>query len=255
VFRKNKKTSKKSCLIKIQQEEIPFLLKKSSHRKTVAITIDEKAEISVAAPFYTTDKAVYSFIHEKGDWILAKLREAQKNKVFLDQKQFEHGKEFLFLGKKHKLNIIVDEGIKRAKITFDAMGWKVSIPPGLTKEQREKTVKSKMMQWYRLQAHEVLGGRLFHYGRLLGKEPKKIVVKTQKRMWGCCDFNTQTIYLNWQIILSPMMVADYVVVHELCHLFEPNHSRRFWNKVTSVMPDYKERKKWLKNNYFEMVLP
>ncbi len=241
-------------MIKVKEQDIPFLLTKSSCRRTLAITIDEKAEIRVAAPFYTTDKVVYAFIHEKGDWVLDKLKEAQKNKTLLDQKQFDHGKEFLFLGKKYALNV-VEMDIKQSKVEFDGLCWRVLIPQGLSQEQRLEKARDKMMKWYRLQAKEVLGGRLFHYGRLLGKEPKKIVVKTQKRMWGCCDFNTQAVYLNWQIILSPLMVVDYVVAHELCHLFEPNHSKRFWDKVASVMPDYKRRRKWLKNNYLEMVLP
>jgi hypothetical protein len=89
----------------------------------------------------------------------------------------------------------------------------------------------------------------------MGVEPKKIAVRTQKRLWGCCDYHTQTIHLNWQIILSPIRVIDYVVVHELCHLTVPNHSKRFWKKVEKIIPDFKRHKQWLAVNHIDMVLP
>lgn len=250
---RSKRIFQKSCSIKIQNQDISFLLKKSSHRKTLAISIDEKAKINVSAPLYLADKDIYVFIQEKGHWILEKLKEAQKNKDFLDNRIFEQGNAFLFLGKKYKLNI-VEKAIKQSKVEFDGNAWSIYIPEGLKKSQRLEKIRMAMVKWYRTQAQEVLGGRVFYYGRLLGKEPQKIVVKTQKRMWGCCNYHTQSIYLNWQIILSPLEVLDYVVVHELCHLFEPNHSQRFWSKVESILPDYKSRKKWLKNHYLDMVL-
>lgn len=253
ISRRPKRISQKLCSIQIQEQDISFLLKKSSHRKTLAITIDEKATMNVSAPFYSVDKDIYAFIQDKGAWILEKLKEAQKHKDFLDNRIFEQGKVFLFLGKKYPLNV-VEKVIKQSKVLFDGKAWIVYIAEGLNKAQRLEKIKTAMIKWYRTQAQEILGGRVFHYGRLLGAEPKKIVVKTQKRMWGCCNYHTQAIYLNWQIILSPLEVVDYVVVHELCHLFEPNHSQRFWNKVESILPNYKKRKKWLKNNYLDMVL-
>jgi len=254
MFKHTKRISKKLCSVAVEAEKIPFTLKRSSRRRTIAITIDAKAEVCVAAPFYTSENEVVAFIHEKGAWIVDKLKEARRNQAFLDQKQFDHGQEFLFLGKKHQLNFI-DRDIKRCKVDFDGLRWEVHIPLDLGEEGRQKAVREKVTQWYRAQAKEILGGRVFHFGRVLGKEPKGIVVKTQKRMWGCCNYNTQVIYLNWQIILSPLKVIDYVVVHELCHLFEPNHSKRFWNKVAKVLPDYKERRRWLKINFMEMTLP
>lgn len=231
------------------------MLARSSGRRTLAITVDNRAEVAVASPFNMGEKDVYAFIHEKARWILDRVNEAQKNKDILNQKEFDHGHKFLFLGKKLKVNVI-KENIKRSRITFDVLtGWMVTVSEELSCEERRTQVKKKMLQWYRTQAREILGGRIFHYSRLMGVEPKKIAVRTQKRLWGCCDYNTQTIHLNWQIILSPIKVVDYVVVHELCHLTHPNHSKRFWKKVEKFMPDFKEYRKWLKTNYLDMVLP
>jgi predicted metal-dependent hydrolase len=89
----------------------------------------------------------------------------------------------------------------------------------------------------------------------MGTEPLKIAVKTQKRIWGSCHPRTKTINLNWMLVLAPLEVIDYVVVHELSHLDVPNHSRRFWKRVSGVMPDYRRQVQWLKEHAAEMVMP
>ncbi|MCK5012920.1 MAG: M48 family metallopeptidase [Candidatus Omnitrophica bacterium] len=254
-IRRPKHIVKAAHSLKTKEGNIPFVLARSLGRRTLTITVDEHAQVSIASPFTMREKDIHSFIHEKARWILAKVREAQKNKDILDQREFAHGHEFLFLGKKYKVNVLKSD-IKRSRITFDVLkGWSITVPEGLSLEGGQSQVRSKMLQWYRAQAKEILGGRVFHYSRLMGVEPKKIAIRTQKRLWGCCDYNTQTIHLNWQIILSPLKVVDYVVVHELCHLTIPSHSKRFWRRVEKVIPDFQWYRRWLKINHLDMVLP
>ncbi len=257
VFRRPKKISEKLCSVNGPEGLVSFLLKRSSQRRTVAIMVNEQAKVTVSAPLYSTEKFIRTFIQEKTPWIVRKVREAEKNKAFVEQKKFDHGYEFLFLGNKCRLDVEEsDVGVStRGKIQFDGKKWEVLIPAQLTGEQRQAHIKKKLTQWYQVQAKEILGGRIFYYSRIIGVEPKKIAVRTQKRVWGNCDYNTKTIHLNWQIILSPMDVIDYVVVHELCHLIEPNHSKRFWHEVQKILPDYPKRKAWLKKNHYEMILP
>ena len=250
-----KRIIKTACLTQTEMGEIPFILARSSARRTLTITIDEKADVNVASPFRMKERDIHDFINEKAQWIIKKVNEALKNRMILDQKKFDHGDQFLFLGKKYKLSIF-ERNVKRGHVSFNALeGWFITIPQQLSLKGRRVKVRAKMLQWYRAQANEILGGRIFYYSRLIGVEPKKIAVRTQKRIWGCCDYNTQTIHLNWQIILSPIKVVDYVVVHELCHLTVPNHSKRFWKKVEKFMPDFKRYKKWLTVNHLDMALP
>ena len=86
-------------------------------------------------------------------------------------------------------------------------------------------------------------------------EVGEVNVRTQRRIWGSCHPRTKKIFLNWQIIMAPIEVIDYVIVHELCHLLVANHSKRFWSKVARFKPDYKEQIRWLRSNAFDMVLP
>lgn len=241
------------CLL-TQHGKIEFILKKSSGRRTMCITITDKAQVQIAAPYHSSFKQIEAFIGEKSGWIVNKIEAALRNKSVIDAKSFSDGEEFLFLGRKCVL-LVKELDIKRPRIGFDGHKWTVVVPWGLSEQGRQEAVKKKMVKWYRSQAEEILGGRVFHFSRIMKKEPKKIAIRTQKRIWGCCDYAAQTIHLNWLIILSPIKVIDYVVVHEMSHLFIPNHSQRFWNKVAQYMPDFKEYRKWLKNNSLDMVLP
>jgi len=254
-IRRPKRIVKTATSLKTSAGEIPFVLARSTGRRTLTISVDERAQVSVASPFTMSQKVIHEFVHEKARWILKRVREAQRNQDILSQRDFADGHRFLFLGKKCTLNV-VSADVKRSRIAFDVLkGWTVTVPDGLPEQQRRQQVKTKMLQWYRAQAKEVLGGRMFHYGRMMGVLPKRIAIRSQKRLWGCCDYNTQTIHLNWQIILSPVKVIDYVVVHELCHLTVPSHSKRFWKKVEKVMPDYDGYRQWLKVNHLDMLLP
>ncbi|MFC1510101.1 M48 family metallopeptidase [Candidatus Omnitrophota bacterium] len=245
---------KTDCKLQTKDGLIHYSLSRSSRRRTLLIGVDEKAQVSIHAPSYSADKEILAFIHEKASWIIKKVEEASKVKAKLEARKFDHGHEFLFLGKRFPLDVEA-KSIKRAQVHFDGFKWCLSIPSEASQERRRELIKKKMVQWYREQAEEVLGSRIFHYARLMGIEPVKIAVRTQKRVWGNCDFRTRTIHINWQIILAPIKVVDYVVVHEMCHLLVPNHSRAFWNKVKSILPHYEEQKLWLKTNYLNMRLP
>ncbi len=233
---------------------LSYLLKRSSSRRTIAICVDEKAVLSVSSPFRARQEDISSFLFEKEIWIHERVAQAQRNQKRLGQRDYKNGSQFLFLGKKCDLEV-VQGNLRRPIIDFLESKWKITISSDLSILKQKESVKKKLIQWYQLQAKEILGCRLFHYSRLLEIEPLKIAVRTHKRIWGNCDFNTKTIHLNWMIILSPLEVVDYVIVHELCHLFEPNHSKKFWLRVEKYMPDYKKRKEWLNDHTYDLMLP
>lgn len=182
------------------------------------------------------------------------IQHARKNYAIVEQKKFDQGGEFLFLGHYYPLEVVPGTG-KRVQIGFSGQQWYVYVPQALEGIDREARIREKLYQWYRQQAEEIIGGRIFHFSRIIGVRPEKIAIRSQKRMWGCCDYTRKVIHINWQIILSPMLVVDYVVIHELCHLIHPNHSRLFWREVERYMPDYVHYKNWLKENHTAMMLP
>ena len=100
---------------------------------------------------------------------------------------------------------------------------------------------------YRDAAKEYIPKRVEYYHSLTGGSYKKITIRDQKTRWGSCSSNG-TLSFNYRLMLAPPRVLDYVVVHELCHLTHMNHSKAFWDMVASILPEYKEYRKWLKDN-------
>ena len=100
---------------------------------------------------------------------------------------------------------------------------------------------------YRDAAKEYIPKRVEYYHSLTGGNYTKITIRDQKTRWGSCSTNG-TLSFNYRLMLAPPRVLDYVVIHELCHLTHMNHSKDFWNMVASILPDYKEYRKWLKDN-------
>ena len=120
--------------------------------------------------------------------------------------------------------------------------------------QRDKTPSEKRLEAiYRKAAREYFPKRVSHYARMLGVTYGKISIRDQKTRWGSCS-SEGNLSFNWRLILAPPDVLDYVVIHELCHRKEMNHSKEFWALVESLMPEYKERRKWLRENGNNLTL-
>lgn len=254
MIKRSKNIVKTETVYSSAKGPIPLTVKRSSARRTLTICIDEKGDLSISVPMRTLDREIADFLDEKQKWILAKIAESKKRRAKIESKKFDHGHEFLFLGRKFPIKIIPG-CMKRVKIEFRAQCWYITVPVECSDDQIPAKVREALIKWYRREAQEVLGGRLFYYARIIGVEPKQVAIRTQKRIWGICDYRKKSINLNWQIILAPMDVIDYVVVHELCHLIVPNHSKRFWRLVEKYLPDYRMQVEWLKKHTDDMVLP
>lgn len=120
--------------------------------------------------------------------------------------------------------------------------------------QKEKSPAQKRLETiYRNGAKEYIPKRASHFAHMLGVSYGTITIRDQKTRWGSCS-SKGNLSFNWRLILAPPQVLDYVVVHELCHRKEMNHSKQFWELVESVMPDYAVHRKWLKDNGNELSL-
>lgn len=246
-------TQPQACQLSTKSGVIGFNLIKSTRRRSLEISISSSLAVEVRAPSFMPHKEICDFINQKAPWILARLQEARENKAFIDQKGYTDGQEFLFLGMKYPLNII-QVNVNKPRVEFTGQIWRISIPLSMPVKQ-DRLIKSMLIRWYKSQAKELFGGRVFHFSRLMGLQPLRVCIKTQKSLWGSCGLQHKSINLNWKLILTPISVLDYVIVHELAHLEFPNHSKRFWKKVAKYIPDYKNRQQWLKNNHLDMEMP
>lgn len=128
-----------------------------------------------------------------------------------------------------------------------------SIPdkPELTLRQKRQLVT--LENRYRKAAKEYIPSRVFYFQKQIGVTPGKIVIRDQKTRWGSCSGN-QTLSFNYRLMFAPPCILDYVIVHELCHIKHMNHSDSFWAEVEKILPDYKEKRNWLKQHGQELTL-
>ena len=122
---------------------------------------------------------------------------------------------------------------------------KATIRPTEQGVQRQTRVQHYLQTWYRSRALERLQEKAIRYAQQIGVTPAGVSVRTFKSRWGSCDSKGQVVF-NWNIIKAPHAIANYVVVHELCHLIHPNHSKDFWSLVSRHDPNHAEHRQWLK---------
>lgn len=119
------------------------------------------------------------------------------------------------------------------------------------RESKDYELDPEKKNSYRCQAGKVLAARAAYYAEQMGVDYGRITVKETKTRWGSCS-TKGNLNFHWKLILMPQEILDYVVVHELAHRREMNHSERFWKIVRGILPDYEERRKWLKENGWKM---
>ena len=159
------------------------------------------------------------------------------------EKRFQDGSVFYYLGEPLKLSIKKSEGETVWQRDGQLLIDQTAATPQKRKEQLEK--------WYRIRAKENIESRVKVFAAKIGESPNKVTIKAQKTRWGSCS-SLGNLNFNWRLIMMPQKIIDYVVVHELCHLKEMNHSSAFWNRVEEIIPDYRNRRKWLKNNAWKV---
>ncbi|NWF64860.1 MAG: M48 family metallopeptidase [Chloroflexi bacterium] len=210
-------------------------------RRTIALIIERDGSLTVRAPRRATLQDIHGFITQKTDWI---LRSREKLKAILahPKKEYVDGERFLFLGTECDLRLVPPQ---RPALQFDG-GFTLGVS---ARERGERM----FIQWYKTQALEIFSERVSHYAALHGFEPKQVKINSAKTRWGSCT-STGTINFTWRLVMAPLEVIDYVVLHELAHLKIKNHSPRFWNLVELLCPEFKRHRKWLREHGEKLTL-
>ena len=206
-----------------------------SNRKTLSLSINENADLVVRAPHRLSDNEIQKFISEKSDWIDKKQRlvkahlEDSENQLSSDQ--------CLYLGSLYPLKID-NNNVKPISFNGDMF---------TTANVNRERINLLLKSWYKKRFIEVAMPRLSYFSDKHKLKFNQVRVKEQKTLWGSCS-SKNNINLNYLLIMAPMKVIDYVIVHELVHTIHKNHSAKFWQKVETIMPNYKDARYWLKEN-------
>jgi predicted metal-dependent hydrolase len=207
-----------------------------SHRKTIGLQITNDARLIVRAPHFASEDFIFKLIHRKESWIKSKQDyfKQRQNKSLV--RKFVPGEEFLFLGQSYPL--IVIEDLPLAVV----MDRSLMISPMALGNARDH-----LECWYRTQALEYITQRVEYYAQISDLKYRSIRVNNATTRWGSCGYK-DTLNFTWRLIMAPARVVDYVIIHELMHLKQKNHSGQFWAEVARMMPDYKQDERWLKKS-------
>lgn len=217
------------------------------NRKTIEIRIDPPDRVTVTAPSGADEDEILKIVQNKGHWITKKLRDVKYINI-KEERDFKDGDLFLYLGNEYPLKLIIEKNVKNIEVKYSAENI-IVITPSADKEPIRKAMKL----WYREKTEEIVHERIKELQKYFDRKPSDIKIKEQKKRWASCTSKGRLLF-NWRCSMASVQAVDYIIVHEMCHLYHMNHSKSFWNKVYSVLPDYKKRSEWLRNNALKIDL-
>ena len=239
--------------IKKDNKTIEYQVIRTKRKKTIGIVIDPDKGVIIRAPKRISDGEIQKIVKKKSDWIFRKLDKIAQIKPVAKPKEYVSGEKLLYLGKKYKLLLCEDEKLKKVFIRLEDNMIQVCFNPDKVDGNKREAIRAELINWYYGQAKWIIKERIEIYQSKVGETPSKIKIKNQKKRWGSCS-SKGNLNFNWKLIMAPLIIIDYIVVHELTHLVHPNHSKNFWNKLASIVPDYKEREEWLRVNVRRLIL-
>ncbi|MDQ6993186.1 MAG: SprT family zinc-dependent metalloprotease [Mariprofundus sp.] len=229
--------------------EAPYTIIRRPRRKTASIVIHSDNRIEVLAPLTLTEIEIAAWVSSKQAWIRQKLHFNTHSRRPYQAKKFIPGESFSLLGESY---LLVIKASPKACIELDDKQLIIQQPLKSCAAQ-QSYLRDATMRWYQAFAHKHLNQRVALFAQHIGKTPTLVGIKNYRSRWGSCHIDGR-IYFNWRIIMAPTDIVDYVVVHELCHLHQHNHSPAYWRLVASIMPDYRKAKQWLKENSLALDL-
>lgn len=218
--------------------DLAYTIKRSVKRRKLTITVERDRSVVVHAPAGMSEDKIRDVVESKRQWIYVKKGHPQKYHALPHPpgKEMVSGESALYLGRQYRIEV-VKSGVSEVRFA-----QRFFIPA----IQGEKRVEA-LREWFIGKAKEKIVPRVRIHARALGVDISAIKIVDNRFRWGSCTLN-DNVNLNWRLIKAPMFVIDYVIVHELAHLIEANHTPRFWNVVRAQAPTMEKAKVWLKEN-------
>lgn len=203
---------------------LTYSIATSARRRTTCVQVYPDGSVRVVAPHHADLREIRAFIIERQPWITKqRLRFASRAPVV---GELADGTLLPFMDETLTLRLS-----PHASASVHREGGDLFLAA------RGRDARALLVAWYRAQAANHVPQRIDRYVAAVGRSPQRVHIRDQKTRWGSCS-PRGTICINWRLLLAPLEILDYVVVHELCHLLHANHSPRFWGEVQRVLPHY-----------------
>jgi hypothetical protein len=218
-------------------------IKRTNRLKTVSLKVKNQ-EVVLSVPKFVTDSEIDNIIERKINWIRNKLA-IEKTNSFNIKRKYENGEKFLYFGSEYLLkikhsnkdNVYLDNNIMIVEVRNNS---------------KAAHIRNMLKNWYIDESKKYLIKTTNYYEILIGVSVNKLIFGKYKSKWGSCN-SKKTISYDWRIIMAPLEVIHYLIIHELCHIKHLNHSNDFWKTVEKYMANYKLQKKWLKTNSSKLI--
>jgi hypothetical protein len=198
--------------------------------------VERDRSVIVRAPEGAPHEKIEEAVESKRLWLYEKLRHPQKYREMAPSKELVSGTSLLYLGKEYKLDFIGDD--------FDGVVFESKF---LISKSSKLLAAELLGDWFVESAKRIIPPRVKTFARQLGVEYNRVLISDLKYRWGSCT-PKNNLNFNWRLVKAPMNVIEYVIVHELAHLLEPNHTPRFWGIIKAQLPHYSKAKGWLKEH-------
>ncbi len=208
-----------------------------SRRRTVSLQVTADAQLIVRAPKWVSYTAIQDFVNDKQRWIRKRQRIAHEIRQRHRPHSFVDGESFLYLGERWPFSLRPDS---KQPLEFDFGGFSLG-------DARYADARACFQDWYRRQAESVIPAKVRAFAARFGLRYRSVRISAAVSRWGSCS-SKGTLNFSWRLMMAPMQALDYVVAHELAHLVEHNHSKRFWAQVSQMFPAYRDARRWLREN-------
>ena len=215
------------------------VVKSRKRRKTLTLKVDRDGKVVMHVPYYTSQVEIERFIKEKTDWLRKKLDEKEQHKHLASPARFLPGERFLYLGERYPLEYRPTNG-RRALIALNHGVFYLD-------ENHVRRAKELFAKWYKERAREIFEERVRYYSTKLKLYPADVKVTSARSRYGSCSA-VNKLSFSFRLVMAPYAMIDYVILHELAHIKVKNHSKKFWDFMEEIMPDYKRRRKWLRDH-------
>jgi predicted metal-dependent hydrolase len=227
---------------------IRYTIIRSPRRRTIGIRVSSDNTVTIHSPLKISERQIREIVRSKYAWITKRIAIHEAMNARVKPKEYRNGEEFLYRGELYRMEILFDS----TGITLHNGRLLIGVPSGLDGQERSY-IGQRLEKWYKRQAAQIFHDRVEFYQESFGLKANLIKVKTLQSRWGSCSIRGNLSF-NWLLVMAPPAIIDYLVVHELCHCIQRNHSPAYWKLVESILPDYKARKKWLRVNSYTLTL-
>lgn len=213
-------------------DDLRFDIRWSNQRRSIGLTVDREGELFISAPTGCGIERLEAFIREKRFWLYTKLAEKEALQDAVRPRQFVAGEGFPYLGRSYRLSLVREQEAPLKLERGRFMLCRSAAAEG----------QATFISWYSTRAKPWLERRVARFVSRVGAAPSRVDVRDLGFRWGSCS-RSRELSFHWSTILLPPAVIDYVIVHELVHLLEPNHTPEFWLAVERAMPDFESRRR------------